>query len=238
MVQKKKLINKRVVNIASERFRLQNELDDAILNEKDEDIINELKAKLLECGEAAEEQDLNLNNEKMDIFAKLNSRNRLTNFTEGREAEKAAKQETKMKGATDYDPFARRKTAPKHVTKYYFSDFSNEEDPKSKILAKLASVAHTEKGSGISNLDAVLSQEEDDFLDSIDISALEAGSICNKRRVIMEMNILYSLLFHFTRAFLSRISPHQRRSPEPFFQKIYGRLKRVELSGQIPSRCI
>jgi hypothetical protein len=76
-------------------------------------------------------------------------------------------------GDRDYDPFARRKTAPKHV-------INKLEEEKDKSLLKVPQSTSPGKSSlkaDVSpNLKAVIGAivDEDDFLDSVDISELEA----------------------------------------------------------------
>ncbi|RKP03920.1 hypothetical protein CXG81DRAFT_23477 [Caulochytrium protostelioides] len=52
---------------------------------------------------------------QLAALAELNARNRRSNLTEGREAERRAAAERKAKGAGTYDPFARVRTLPRHV---------------------------------------------------------------------------------------------------------------------------
>jgi hypothetical protein len=114
MVLRKKELNKIPVNIAAERLVLENALQNAIEND-DSDQERKLKRKLADFDELKKDNQTTFHNSKMEIFSKLNSRNRTQNFAEGREAEKQATQDKKAKGNAEYDPFARRKTAPKHV---------------------------------------------------------------------------------------------------------------------------
>ncbi|KAF9192387.1 RNA polymerase-associated protein rtf1 [Haplosporangium sp. Z 767] len=68
--------------------------------------------------------------EKLDIWAKLNERNRKLNRTAGREAEERQAKEKKMKGMSgkDLDPFARRKTTPRLI----YGDMSTPGTPTEK----------------------------------------------------------------------------------------------------------
>jgi hypothetical protein len=73
----------------------------------------ELKQKLVSLEEKV--KDNTTLDAKLQKFSDVNEKNRNINYLEGREAEKAALMAKKEKGNRDYDPFARRKTAPKHV---------------------------------------------------------------------------------------------------------------------------
>lgn len=117
MIQKKNQFRKGPINSASEKIRLKNELANAELAD-DLEAIRSIRASLSKFDEADAQQQI-AKEEKMEMFSKLNARNRLANFEEGREAEKIANQEKKQKGDAEYDPFARRKTAPKHVVNQY-----------------------------------------------------------------------------------------------------------------------
>lgn len=118
MVMKKKAFSKVPVNIAAERLKLQNERQIAIETHGiHSSIVAELDAKILEFEELKQENEDSFHNSKMGMFAKLNNKNREANLMLGREAEKAANADKKNKSALEYDPFARRKTAPSHVVK-------------------------------------------------------------------------------------------------------------------------
>lgn len=58
-----------------------------------------------------------LRSDKLDVWAKLNERNRTLNRSSGREAEERLTKELRAKGTAgkDVDPFARRKTTPRLV---------------------------------------------------------------------------------------------------------------------------
>jgi RNA polymerase-associated protein RTF1 len=74
----------------------------------------ETERRLQELKEAELAQK-NLRSDKLDLWAKLNERNRNLNRTTGREAEGRMAEQKKQKGSAmrDVDPFARRKTVPK-----------------------------------------------------------------------------------------------------------------------------
>ncbi|KAF9363730.1 hypothetical protein BGX34_003458 [Mortierella sp. NVP85] len=74
----------------------------------------ETERRLQELKEAELAQK-NSRSDKLDLWAKLNERNRTLNRTSGREAEGRMAQQKKQKGSgtRDLDPFARRKTVPK-----------------------------------------------------------------------------------------------------------------------------
>ena len=114
IVKLKREMSNMPLNVASERLKIKNQMAIATQN-GDHELVADLTAKLLEIDELAAEAEQSIGSEKLAIFAQLNARNRDTNFTENREAEKAFNEEKKLKGSSDYDPFARRKTAPKHV---------------------------------------------------------------------------------------------------------------------------
>eukprot|EP00842_Homolaphlyctis_polyrhiza_P005311 jgi/Hompol1/5781/HPOL_004689-RA len=113
IIRRKKAFNKNPANVALERLRLQQKLDAAI-ESKDQAQIDSLQKRISELAEAAD-QKFKSDTAHLELFDKLNEKRRENNFKYGREAEKTAMQQRKQKGTTDYDPFARRKTAPMHV---------------------------------------------------------------------------------------------------------------------------
>jgi hypothetical protein len=116
MIKKKQDHIKTPINLASFRRTYESQL--LIAKERgDKEVIAELESKIMDLDEMKDESNQNLHNSKMAMFSKLNSRNRDNNFKEGREAEKQAIQERRVKGVVANDPFARLKTAPKHVVK-------------------------------------------------------------------------------------------------------------------------
>jgi RNA polymerase-associated protein RTF1 len=116
-IERKRELTKMPVNIAAERLRIKNELTDATA-QGDTQRIEMLNSQLAECDEHVKEMANSIKTDKLDIFAQLNARNRDQNFREIREAEKAAMElRLKQENVKD-DPFARRRTAPKHFVKY------------------------------------------------------------------------------------------------------------------------
>jgi RNA polymerase-associated protein RTF1 len=112
MVKKKQEFAKLPVNIASEKTKIT-QLILAAQEENDFQKLKELKEKRIHLEERASEYAVV--DSKLEKFTSVNEKNRNINYVEGREAERAAILAKKESGARDYDPFARRKTAPKHV---------------------------------------------------------------------------------------------------------------------------
>jgi RNA polymerase-associated protein RTF1 len=112
MIKLKRAHDKIPVNVALKRQELQNEV--LIAKEKgDFEKVKELEESLLDL--EFKVKDATTIDVKLEQFTQLNARNRETNYKESREAEKALFLAKKQKNESDYDPFARRKTQPKHV---------------------------------------------------------------------------------------------------------------------------
>ncbi|KAJ1332133.1 hypothetical protein BSLG_008952 [Batrachochytrium salamandrivorans] len=113
MIKRKKALIKVPTNITLEKLRLKQAVQ--IAEEKGNAAeAAELKDRIFELNVLGEKKTRE-NTSHLEGFTKLNERNRQSNFTEGREAEKSVLELKKAKGTVAYDPFARRKTAPVHV---------------------------------------------------------------------------------------------------------------------------
>ncbi|KAG0335123.1 RNA polymerase-associated protein rtf1 [Podila horticola] len=90
-------------------------LEQQKMSQSEEDAL-ETERRLLALKEA-ELAQRDMRADKLDVWAKLNERNRTINRKEGRQAEERLAAEKKTKGAVgkDVDPFARRKTMPRLV---------------------------------------------------------------------------------------------------------------------------
>ncbi|KAG0220490.1 hypothetical protein BGX31_010949 [Mortierella sp. GBA43] len=90
----------------------------------------ETERRLQELKEAELAQRSLRSNNKLDVWAKLNERNRNLNRSSGREAGERLAQQNKQKGPNmrDQDPFARRKTVPK----IFYDNVSSPASPSNK----------------------------------------------------------------------------------------------------------
>ncbi|KAG0036655.1 RNA polymerase-associated protein rtf1 [Podila clonocystis] len=90
-------------------------LEQQKMSQSEEDAL-ETERRLLALKES-ELAQRDMRADKLDVWAKLNERNRTINRKEGRQAEERLAAEKKTKGAVgkDVDPFARRKTMPRLV---------------------------------------------------------------------------------------------------------------------------
>ncbi|KAI8929855.1 hypothetical protein BC831DRAFT_442351 [Entophlyctis helioformis] len=190
MIKRKQAFSNVPVNLPAERLRLRLEIDKA--NERgDRKRASELQSRLDELGTLVDQKQSAASSE--DKFAKINERNRKSNFIEGREAERSVIEQKKTKGAVEYDPFARRRTAPIHV----INGITEEPDAKPKQDDKGASASPTPmrvakplQGGILSGTRSSLSGGlpktpssrsaavadvlDDDFLDSLDVDAIAA----------------------------------------------------------------
>jgi hypothetical protein len=168
MIEKKKAFRKIPVNVAAIKIRLQQEIIEAE-QQGDPLAIQQKKVELRDLEEQLREGAFSKDS-KLEQFSNLNARNRQINLKEGREAEKLAIQAKKKKDSSDYDPFARRKTAPKHVIQK--TEEESDSSPKKKVhdLAKKKALK-ADVSPGVKPTLARV--DEDDFLDSIDLSELE-----------------------------------------------------------------
>nr|KAJ3420398.1 RNA polymerase-associated protein rtf1 [Polyrhizophydium stewartii] len=109
MIKRKKQLIKVPPNIASEKLRLRHELQ--VARERgDHSQVQALSDRIFELDQLSEQRVRN-DKSHLEGFARLNERNRQSNFTEGRSAEKNVLEQKKNKGAAEYDPFARRGVA-------------------------------------------------------------------------------------------------------------------------------
>ncbi|KAL2911523.1 RNA polymerase-associated protein rtf1 [Polyrhizophydium stewartii] len=185
MIKRKKQLIKVPPNIASEKLRLRHELQ--VARERgDHSQVQALSDRIFELDQLSEQRVRN-DKSHLEGFARLNERNRQSNFTEGRSAEKNVLEQKKNKGAAEYDPFARRKTAPKHVVGTEQETGDEKAAAAPAAPAAPAEPAQMPSSAGlptrppnkspkppkavVAEVTAVLA--DDDFLDSIDISALE-----------------------------------------------------------------
>lgn len=100
----------------------------------------ETERRLQELKEAELAQK-SLRSDKLDLWAKLNERNRNLNRTSGREAEGRMAQQKKEKGSStrDVDPFARRKTVPK----IFYDNVSSPASPAAKDSGASSPIPNT-----------------------------------------------------------------------------------------------
>ncbi|KAI8915602.1 hypothetical protein EDD86DRAFT_196423, partial [Gorgonomyces haynaldii] len=150
-------------NLAQERLRLA---DDIKIAQEQEDFeeVEKLKEKLKEIDELAI-QIKNDGDERLQVLSQLNARNRKVNLAEGRQAEREAFEQRQNQGENEYDPFARRKTAPKHVVNF------DVQDATKKAVSKR--IEKRDRRSSSPERDAILSQDEDDFLENLDVQFLK-----------------------------------------------------------------
>ena len=163
MLKKKKELKQTVVNTAFERVRLTTALESA-RETGDFDKVEDIKLMLKDLDDIDEIARLNNNNGE-DLLAKVNASNRVKNFKDHQDAEKAALIIKRQQGVNESDPFARRKTAPVHVVNAV---------PKEK-----ARIEEMERSNSISkslSVEDLPASDDDDPFDSVDVSILEGGA--------------------------------------------------------------
>ena len=196
MIERKKQLAGGPANATSERVRLEAELEAAKLD-GDMHLIATLGAKVEKLKRIAEQQ-ASEEQKRAELVERLNSKNRVANISESRKAEIEAMKQKKTKGESDYDPFARRKTAPKHVVMEAVED--EPQKPKKQTLSVPATGKPTPsptippttfnpallstpqalklmRSPKPSPKVVALDVLDDHFLESVDLSALEAGTL-------------------------------------------------------------
>ncbi|KAK6097970.1 RNA polymerase-associated protein rtf1 [Batrachochytrium dendrobatidis] len=180
MIKRKKTLIKVPANITLEKLRIKQALQ--VAEEKGDqaqvDIYRDRIFELNQLGEEKSKKDTS----HLEAFTKLNERNRKSNFTEGREAEKNLLELKKSKGTVAYDPFARRKTAPKHVVNRIDAKESDPTDndatletvpDKTDTTSNLTLISISRSSKTNPQKQLVQVSMYDDFLDSVDVAGLE-----------------------------------------------------------------